>query len=486
MPTLEVHMKPQGAVLTRYMNSRARVSFIMGPLGSGKTFQSCQKIFDFMCEQRPNADGVRKSRWVAVRNTYPDLSGTTIKDWRELFDDPSAPSLGQYKGNGSEPPTHYLDFDLDDGTTVRSELVFLALDREDHVKKLRGMQVTGFWLNEIKELTKTVVDMCDLRHGRYPSAMDGGPSWHGMIGDTNAPDDDHWYYKLSEEVMPDGWVFYQQPGGVVRAGVTQDGRIIWDPNRNAENLNNLPDGYYVKGMAGKSDDWIAVNLANEYGSVVSGKAIYPEFSERVHVAPEKLQPYKGINLVLGWDFGLTPAVIIGQVSLRGQMRILDELIAEDMGIRRFARDVVKPFLAVNYAGFEISSHGDPAGVQRAQTNEKTCFQELEGQNLFTEPARTNDFTARRESIAGYLNTMVDGKPGFLISPHCKVLITGFRGGYQYRRLLVAGDARYTEKPDKNKFSHPHDALQYLGLAVEKPPTAKNDYVVKRKKKRRNV
>ena len=34
-------------------------------------------------------------------------------------------------------------------------------------------------------------------------------------------------------------------------------------------------------------------------------------------------------------------------------------------------------------------------------------------------------------------------------------------GYHYRRVRVVGDERYHDKPDKNSFSHPHDALQYL-------------------------
>ena len=64
-------------------------------------------------------------------------------------------------------------------------------------------------------------------------------------------------------------------------------------------------------------------------------------------------------------------------------------------------------------------------------------------------------------MAGCLNRLVDGEPGLLLSPHCKMLRKGFSGGYHYRRVRVVGDERYHDKPDKNAFSHPHDALQYL-------------------------
>jgi hypothetical protein len=60
--------------------------------------------------------------------------------------------------------------------------------------------------------------------------------------------------------------------------------------------------------------------------------------------------------------------------------------------------------------------------------------------------------------------MVDGNPGFLIDPRCKELIKGFEGGYAYRRIQVSGE-RYDDKPEKNRFSHIHDALQYLMLGA---------------------
>jgi hypothetical protein len=40
-------------------------------------------------------------------------------------------------------------------------------------------------------------------------------------------------------------------------------------------------------------------------------------------------------------------------------------------------------------------------------------------------------------------------------------VKGFISGYHYRRMQVSGESRYDEKPNKNRYSHPHDALQYL-------------------------
>ena len=76
MPTIEYCMGPQGQVLQDYSDCRAQNSFIMGPLGSGKTVQTILKLFDLMCEQEPvmipahKNYGVRLSRIIDARNTF--------------------------------------------------------------------------------------------------------------------------------------------------------------------------------------------------------------------------------------------------------------------------------------------------------------------------------------------------------------------------------------------------------------------------------
>ena len=184
---VEYNLMPQGAVLQDFNDCRSRNSFIMGPLGSGKTVQCILKLFDLMCEQEPVMQqdhknyGVRLSRIIAARNTYSELFSTTIKDWLEIHGE-----LGSFKQGNKEPPTHYIRFNLEDGTQVHCDVIFIAFDRPEHVKKARGIQTTWVWLNEVKEHSKAVLDMLDLRHGRYPSNKEGGrPTHHGIIGDLS-------------------------------------------------------------------------------------------------------------------------------------------------------------------------------------------------------------------------------------------------------------------------------------------------------------
>ena len=87
---------------------------------------------------------------------------------------------------------------------------------------------------------------------------------------------------------------------------------------------------------------------------------------------------------------------------------------------------------------------------------------LQQEGVPTEPAPTNEVIARLDSVRFYMGTMSrEGQPGFLLSPKCNTLRRGFNGGYKYERVQIVGEERYKDIPAKNKFSHPHDALQYL-------------------------
>ena len=104
---------------------------------------------------------------------------------------------------------------------------------------------------------------------------------------------------------------------------------------------------------------------------------------------------------------------------------------------------------------------------RSQNDERTAIsllQEHTGWRWRPAPVPSNDFTIRREVVVAALNRMVDGRPGLVLSPSCAMLRKGFVSGYHYRRVSspITG-IRYHDKPAKNVFSHPHDALQYLLL-----------------------
>ena len=459
--------KPDGEVLKAFMKDESFFRALRGPVGSGKSVCCCVELFRRALQQEKDSNGVRRSRWAVIRNTNPQLKTTTIKTWLDWF-----PEQEWGKFQWSVPYTHHIqrqDLDL--------EVIFLALDRPEDVKKLLSLELTGIWINEAREINKNIIDACSMRVGRFPSMKDGGCTWTGVIADTNAPEEDHWWPIMSGEVpipdhipkeeakmlvKPENWSFFTQPAGMLEEK-NEDGNIIgYTPNENAENRNNMRKDYYPNIVQGKTKSWIDVYVMNRLGSIKDGKPVYPNFAPDVHVSKEEIPVAAGVPIYMGVDFGLTPAAVIGQ-KVRGRWLLLQEIVAFDMGIVKFS-EVLRQELLTRYPSNEVIIFGDPAGDFRAQTDESTPFQILRGAGLNARPAPSNDVALRLESVSTTLNRMVDGLSGLLIDFRCRNIIKGFEGGYQYRRIQVSGE-RYDDKPEKNHFSHIHDALQYLMLGA---------------------
>lgn len=439
-----------------FHRSNAFVRGLRGPIGTGKSVTCCMEIMRRAAEQEP-FEGVRRSRWAAIRNSYPELKSTTIKTWQDWVPDDVAPM------RWDAPITSVFEADLPDGTRIECEVMFISLDRPADVKKLKSLDLTGGWINEASELPKAILDMLTGRVGRYPNKAQGGASWSGIIMDTNSPDDDHWWYDIAEVNKPQGYEFFAQPGALLKVGER------YAPNPLAENVKNhiLGYEYWLRQIPGKDAQWIKVFILGEYGSVHSGKPVYPEYNDTLHV--KEIEPIQGVPLDIGMDFGLTPAAVITQNDARGRFLVLDELCGEDMGVSGFLEDVLIPQLMKVYPEWWakkdklIRVFGDPAGSQRAQTDEKSCFDEVKAVGLKIRAAKSNAWLPRRGAVAWFLSKLSSGHPLFLIDPCCKVLRKGFNGGYKYRRIQVVGEERFTEEPMKNSYSHPHDALQYVAM-----------------------
>jgi len=473
----------------------------MGPVGNGKSVTCINELHRLAVLQEPNAHGVRKTRWAIIRNTNPELRTTTLKTFKQWVPEELCPITMHPIITGT------LRYQLEDKTTIEAEFIFLALDKPDDVKKLLSLELTGAFINEAREIPYAVVKACRERIGRFPARIDGYEDTEdykaprneageyqpctrkSLIMDTNPTPDDHWWYQLAEEgslksnqtkeakqAVSEIFDFFRGVSPLIK---TPEG---YKPNPMAENIPFLPGGYqyYLDMIAGNTEDHINVMVLGNYGSIKDGKPVYPEYNDRIHCPEEPLSLIEDLDIGMGWDFGLTPSVIFGQLTNKGQMRVVAELVAEDMDVRQFARDVVKPFIQRNFHGMEIAfSFGDPAGNNRGEGEGKTSIGILNddfvdnddgdiieplNMGFVTEPAPTNDPKKRIDAVKSFLIKMTGGEPGYLISKRCVILRKGKMGGYKYRRLQVAGEEeRYTLKPDKNKYSHPSDAEQYLAL-----------------------
>ena len=141
------------------------------------------------------------------------------------------------------------------------------------------------------------------------------------------------------------------------------------------------------------------------------------------------------------------------------------LTTERAGIGDFGKAVIA-WCTQNLGDFKFDDWGDPSGDAGRGTSDKSGFEVLEGLGVMIQGA-SNDLTIRLESTRYGLNTLIDGEAALVVDmQECTVITEGFQGGYEYRRIITSASERYAEaEPNKNSYSHPHDALQYITQKV---------------------
>lgn len=437
------------------MQSASFGRLIAGPVGSGKTIGCIFELFRRSCEQAPAPDGFRYTRWAIVRQTLKQLKDTVLKDITSWLD-----GIAAYKVSDN---TIYIQMG-----DVRSEWILIPLDSPEDQRRLLSMQLTGAWMSEAIEMDVGLVDALAGRLGRYPSAQLGGATWFGMIADTNMPTEGSDWHKFMDTNTPPDWQIFIQPGGL---------------EANAENLNWLtqtsetlklpldhPDRiaqgrtYYERLARGHGTDWVRRYVHAQYGNDPSGTAVFREtFIRSFHVV-EDLLVSRSSPLIIGQDFGRDPCSVICQLDHKGRLLVLQEVVAEDIGLEMHLEKVLRPVLMhERYLGRPIAMVGDPSGVSKSSIYEETTFDVLKRLGFNAFPAPTNDVDPRLRAVEAFLMGQRDGGPAILFDrDRCPVLIRAMAGGYRYAKTK-AGVRK--PMPDKNEYSHIADALQYAALAA---------------------
>jgi hypothetical protein len=444
--------------VSAFMQSNARQRVIMGPFGSGKSSGCVIEVVRRSKEQRVCTGGEKKgkraSRWAIIRNTMPQLRDTTIKTWFSWFPDGSC---GYWKETGK---TFFIEFG-----DVSAEVCFRALDDAADIKNLLSLELTGAYINECREIPQAIVEGLKGRIERYPAVKDGGCSWAGIWADTNPPEEGSYWHSLMEGLDPgdpsvpkkSGWDVFIQPPGLLKVDDGRGGKKYM-PNPEADNIKNLPPGYYEHLAQDNSDEYIKVYVLGKYGTSKSGKPVHPLFEEELHVARDRLIPNRHLPLIIAADFGLTPAMTLKQQDAWGRVLTFDEIVTESMGLERCIDERLKPLLRNKYDGFDIFVTGDPSGGNRSQTDETTCVQVFKKKGFKrVKLARSNNPIARWGATDHYLSRRTERGPAYLIDPTCVYLKGGMKGGYHFK---VSKTGVKSDAPEKNLHSHICEAGEY--------------------------
>jgi hypothetical protein len=438
--------------ISRFMQCEAFGRFISGPIGSGKTTGVIMEILRRSALQRPATDGLRRTRWAVVRNTMQQLRTTILPDIQSIL----SPIVRFYTTEST------IQIRAGD---IHADLLLMPLDTPDDKRRLLSTQLTGAWLSEFREIDFSLLTNIAGRCGRYPNKIivppveaegfEGGPTWFGVIGETNSFSEGSDWHRFLVLERPSEYEFFRQPSGL---------------SPQAENVENLVKGYYTRLAEGQSEDWVKVYIENEFGVDLSGQSVFrASFNFDRHVTDNELYINPLRPILIAMDFGRTPTAVLMQVSTEGRLQIFDELLSVDMGLEQFLTQKLTPLLhSEKYSGREFYVVGDPAGIQRSQVNEMSCFDVLKSAGYRAYPANTNDVGARVRAVETLLLQNRGSGPALLIhGPSCPNLVKALRHDYRYKRQK---SGMLTPDPEKNEASHIADALQYgcLAVAVDLP------------------
>lgn len=469
-----------GPISDKFMLSRAFLQIIIGPVGSAKTMAMLRKLRRIGMQQGQvlNAQDVRvrRSRVGVIRETYPNLEKNTLPSWFRIHPE----SDGKFTWKA--PYTHRLNLieKQDDGgrTTAYTDLEveFRAIGDRSVEEACRGWEINAVGIDEADLQPPDLLSFLSGRVGRF-SALD--PSLvvdPTIIMALNAPYIDNWVYALAyEQELQDLFdpALVEALGGrpLVEVFIQPGGR---EPN--AENLHNLPKGYYtIQAALNKHrPDYVARMIDNKPVPMQHGQPVNPQFDFARHVRP--LEWDRRRPLIVGFDQGLFASAVVGQRTPENGLRSLREAVSflqagktlKKIGPTAFGQ-MVKAMLNEHFFDLDpdmLRVVGDPAAWAARDREDSEhdwilAFQKALGHKAHK--AKTNRQGLRHEAI---WRAQAE-HDGYAIDPACKHLIRGHLGGYRYRDAdMKDGETRGHLEVADTIFTHVCDAEQYVAVEGE--------------------
>lgn len=436
---------------TYFMARHSNRIFVTG--NSGKSVGCCIEILRRCIQMPACSDGIRRSRWCVTRNTAKQLRDTTLKTFFEWI---KPGVLGTWRESDMMFIMQFND--------VRAEILFRPLDTPDDVQRVLSLELTGAYINEANLVPVEIIQALMGRIGRYPRRSDVEKYWCGLIADTNPPEIDSDCYKLLERLpLEEGnensiiqCEPFFQPSGL---------------SPEAENIENLRAGYYENLAKGKTQRWIDTYIHVQYQQSQAGKPVYhKQFKSDKHVAHNSLVINPTNPVIVGVDFGRTPACTFKQYQPDGRVFVLRECVSFDVGLDTFISRFMKPMIRQWFPNNPLILVIDPSGKNQNQSDDNSCYKTLKKmfkkeEGHLVKAAKTNDPVARINATGKLLSEYPDGEPQYLIDPSCKWLIAALRSKYRYMAIKGSSTGLYQEKPEKNEYSHITEANQYSDLFI---------------------
>ncbi len=407
-----------------FIESQAAADLFSSRVGEGKSTALAWSSFYHM-KHNPGAEHV------FIRDTYENISKTTMKTFFEWFPPGIAGTFNQSK----------KEFTWAEGMG-KGSVVFIGMDDPGDVSKLLSWVLGGIFVDEpapamgSRGVSEEVFDIGMQR------LRQAGMSWYPFKLATNNPDEEHWTYKRF---------------------VGEDAEIndfrLWQPQK-PENMANLPEGYYekIRRVNAHRPDLIRRFVDGEFGFQQEGAPVTPQWSDRLHLALG-LSPVRGREVHMLWDFGHNPTCIITQRTNLGFWNILHSFVGEGIGVEELIEGEVIPVLTERFSKSALRHIGDPMGRTGDQSSVRRSavrsIKEKLGGTWRDGPVRWEE---RKNPLQAVLTKTIQGTGLVQVDRvNARHVWHALRGGWHYHK---ASTGTLSMEPKKDIHSHPGDAIAY--------------------------
>lgn len=423
-----------------YIMSEAYENCIVGPRGEGKSESG---IMGMTVHSDRQDRAYRPVHWALIRDTWKNLERTTLQNF--LYPQPG--SFGAAIRSDIKVKDNGRELEL----PGRWKVWLFGIDTLGDLNKLQGMGLGGLWFEEpapaaIEEIGGGIQEEAYILG--VTSLRQTITTNHRIQVTMNYPDEDHWTWKRFYDHGNDERKLFRIARG--------ENRFIKDQYRkNWESALSMRPDLLDRLVIGRP------------AKVYEGEAVTPEYDAVIHRSSMVLDPMAGQVGFRFWDGGLNPTCIFAQIIPIGQMRIIDTLRGENIGMEQLIKNHVIPLMANRYVDVQHwRDIGDPAIGYRDQSDSTMTAATKIEENLFSAPGvhaifepGISDWQDRREALKTlFFKRVGKHEPAILLSKHEGILHRALNGGWHYHKDTKGKILR--DKPVKDIHSHPGDALSH--------------------------
>jgi phage terminase large subunit len=395
MPDLEPY-----AEQTPFLGTKRRYYGFISGIGAGKTFVGVVRSLLNAQEWNPGTLGA------IIAPTGKSIRDVILPEMRQLgvLDVDGV----EYRGSSAEEPgLHFAN---------GSRIVLEGADNTRKIERLRGLNLSWFWMDEAAIIPEQAWDILTgrLRQGAYRN---------GFV--TTTPKGRNWVYdRFVGSVAADP---EQHGAATVHAGAETLSLLEVPTGANPHN----PDDYQASVSEEYEGAFYRQEVLGEF-TTFDG-LVYPWFREESHVLAPSDVPQRFDRIVYGVDWGFSnPSVILAVGYRDGQPIILDEVYERRLTVDDLAGEL----------GRLQDTHGD--GTVYCDPAEPASIEELRRAGF--------DAVKADNEVESGIKHVSSRRDQLRVAADCQQLINEF-GMYQYRD---GGDSEKVRK----QHDHAMDALRY--------------------------